>query len=72
MSCGANHTIVMTSDGLIYGWGLNKWGQTGIGKSEGERIRAPLLLKSLANIDIKSLDCGYGSIVCADNRMFCL
>ena len=30
ISCGELHTIILTDDGLLYGWGLNKYGQIGI------------------------------------------
>ena len=30
ISCGELHTIILTDDGLLYGWGSNKYGQIGI------------------------------------------
>ena len=44
MSCGSNHTIAMTSDGLIYGWGLNNSGQTGVGKNDEKCITTPFFI----------------------------
>ena len=59
LSCGSHHGIAKTSDGLIYGFGLNNYGQTGVGKRGSNRIRNPESLKKLKNIDIKSLHCVY-------------
>ncbi len=59
LSCGSANAIAMTSDGLIYGWGCNKMGQTGVGKDGGEIITTPLLLNSFSNIAIKSVHCVY-------------
>ena len=30
--CGSNHTLVLSSDGTVYGWGWNKDGQLGLNK----------------------------------------
>ena len=54
-----SHSIAITSGGLIYGWGKNNWGQTGVGKDGGESITTPLLLNSFSNIAIKSVHCVY-------------
>ena len=59
LSCGSAHTIAMTSDRMIYGWGWNMFGQIGIGKDGGEKIATPILLNSLSNIEIKSVHCVY-------------
>ena len=49
----------MKSDGLIYGWGRNKYGQIGVGKDGEKTISTPVLLKSFNNIEIKSVHCVY-------------
>ncbi|CAG2163198.1 unnamed protein product [Oppiella nova] len=30
LSCGAGHTLALTENGEVYGWGSNEWGQVGI------------------------------------------
>ena len=37
ISCGYNHTLVLTSDGMVYGWGSNGSGQIGCGKELGSK-----------------------------------
>ena len=66
LSCGSSntiggsaHIIALTSDGLIYGWGCDRFGQIGIGKDGGKSITSPLSLKSFLNIEIKLVDCVY-------------
>ena len=34
--CGARHSLVLTEEGVVYGWGDNEYGQTGGGQSEYE------------------------------------
>jgi alpha-tubulin suppressor-like RCC1 family protein len=45
MSCGALHTLVLTSSGDIYSWGLNNFGQTGNG-SDSEYQLIPMKINS--------------------------
>lgn len=34
IACGAFHSVVLTSDGRVYTWGLNDWGALGNGNNE--------------------------------------
>lgn len=34
VSCGNEHTLALTENGLVYSWGLGKLGALGNGKSE--------------------------------------
>eukprot|EP01035_Chromulina_nebulosa_P021231 gene21231-27507_t len=34
IACGFGHALAMTSDGRVYGWGLNKHGQLGLGDTD--------------------------------------
>ena len=36
--CGDRHSLVLTEEGVVYGWGDNGWGQTGIGQKDEEVI----------------------------------
>ena len=38
VSCGENHTIVLTNKGIVFGFGLNLYGQLGIGANQKEEI----------------------------------
>ena len=35
--CGERHSLVLTEEGVVYGWGDNTYGQTGVGQ-EGEQV----------------------------------
>ena len=59
LSCGTFHSIAMTLNWMIYGWGSNVNGQIGIREKRGEEIPTPLLLEIFTNIEIKSLHCVY-------------
>ncbi len=48
ISCGENHSMVLTSGGNVYAWGDNSQGQLGLGDTVS-RLR-PELVKSLRNI----------------------
>ena len=36
VACGQNHTLALTEDGQVYGWGFNEWGQLGNGNRPSE------------------------------------
>ncbi|WOO43520.1 InlB B-repeat-containing protein [Rubellicoccus peritrichatus] len=38
VSAGSNHTLVITSDGTLWGFGSNQYGQLGIGTTEHQRL----------------------------------
>ena len=39
--CGDRHSIVLTDEGVVYGWGYNLYGQTGVGQEGEEAIYLP-------------------------------
>ena len=45
LSCGSDHTIALSCDGRVYGWGDNQHGQIGCGREKGEIIANPLQLQ---------------------------
>ena len=49
--CGSAHTLMLTSDGIVYGFGSNYFGQIGCGKELGENISVITQLKTLKNIE---------------------
>ena len=68
ISCGSQHTIMLTTDGMVYGWGDNSYGQIGCGKEWGEKIIVITELKTL--MKIKAIHCSYlKSFALTDNGM---
>ena len=68
ISCGMCSTLMLTSDGMVYGWGHNTHGQIGCGKELGENISVITQLKTLKKI--KSIHCSfYSSFALTDNGM---
>ena len=57
ISCGSAHTLVLTSDGMVYGWGNNEFGQIGCGKELGKKISVIVKLESLPKIE--SIHCSF-------------
>ena len=37
ISCGSEHTLVLSNEGIVYGWGLNKYGEIGMWKRIGTK-----------------------------------
>ncbi|PNJ72267.1 HERC4 isoform 5, partial [Pongo abelii] len=58
VSCGEAHTLALNDKGQVYAWGLDSDGQLGLVGSE-ECIRVPRNIKSLSDIQIVQVACGY-------------
>uniref|UniRef100_A0A673TQL6 HECT and RLD domain containing E3 ubiquitin protein ligase 4 n=1 Tax=Suricata suricatta TaxID=37032 RepID=A0A673TQL6_SURSU len=58
VSCGEAHTLALNDKGQVYAWGLDSDGQLGLLGSE-ECIRVPRNIKSLSDIQIVQIACGY-------------
>ena len=68
ISCGLTHTLVLSNEGIVYGWGGNYYGQIGCGKESGKNISVITQLKTLKNI--KSIHCSLcKSFALTDNGM---
>ena len=52
ISCGSDHCLALTSNGDVYGWGSNSYGQVGC-KSTNDKISSPVLIeiKNTCNIN---------------------
>ena len=68
ISCGSHHSLMLTTDGMVYGWGLNKYGQIGCGKEFGDKISVITQLKTLTKF--KAIHCSFlSSFALTDNGM---
>ena len=55
---GWNHILVLTQDFQVFGWGLNYWGQLGLGNKEKRTKPAKLELPSGLKSGPISIHCG--------------
>ena len=57
ISCGSAHTLVLTSDGIVYGFGDNTYGQIGCGNGFGDKVCVITQVKALPKV--KSIHCSF-------------
>jgi len=67
--CGANHSLVLTTDGNVYAWGHNGYGQIGNGKSSWNECQStPYHVKGFYGQKVKAISCGgWHSMVLTDD-----
>jgi len=58
VSAGAVHSLAVGSDGLVYAWGANEYGQLGIGRSGGYST-TPEPVQLPAGVSARSVSAGY-------------
>lgn len=56
IACGANHSMVLSKSGAVFGWGKNTFGQLGV--QDYEPHAYPVQLRSLRSIGVKYIACG--------------
>lgn len=56
ISVGSMHTLALTQDGSVYGWGRNEQGQ--LGDLQGSYVTKPTLIPSLKGCPIVGIACG--------------
>ena len=61
--CGKRHSLVLTEEGVVYGWGDNRCGQTGVGQQSDEFIASQIKW----NIELKVI-----KIHCSSNQSFAI
>ena len=70
LSCGAYHSLALTDEGKVYGWGSNKYGQIGCGKQNYDKITSPLHLDIFPQFSVKLILCSdYESYVLTNNGL---
>jgi hypothetical protein len=57
ISCGVEHSIVLTNCGEVYAWGWNKFGQIGNGCNSDQFI--PIKVKGFNNEKVVMISCGW-------------
>jgi len=56
IACGQQHSLAVTDNGEVYGWGLNVFGQLGLGDTKDRLV--PAQLTGLKDHFITSVACG--------------
>jgi alpha-tubulin suppressor-like RCC1 family protein len=59
MSCGSSHTLALTTQGEIYGWGSNEFGQIGCGEVYGSYVLLPIKLHFGNAYEFQSVVCNF-------------
>ncbi|KAG7408785.1 Protein pim1 [Fusarium oxysporum f. sp. rapae] len=71
IACGSYHSFALDTDGKVYGWGLNNFGQVGVESNAGEDdavILRPAKLSYLNHKKITDIDGGgHHSVACSAN-----
>lgn len=57
LSCGDRHSFAVTTEGAVYGWGSNEFGQLGTGE-RGDTLLSPTRIPALAGLVVVSMSCG--------------
>lgn len=66
ISAGFDHVLVLGSDGNVYAWGSNQYGQLGIDNSSSS-VKAPTLVEGLRNKNVVAVSAGrYFSLALTD------
>lgn len=71
VACGSYHSFAIDINGVVYAWGLNNFGQTGIPDGvgdDGNIVTVPTRVKSLNPFEIKQIKGGnHHSIACTND-----
>lgn len=62
IACGAAHVVAVDREGGCYSWGKCHMGQLGHGEMD-EDVHSPLLIKSLANVKVKTVVAGDSHVM---------
>lgn len=56
ITCGGNHSVILSRSGAVFAWGKNTFGQLGV--QDYEQHLHPTQLRSLRSIGVKYISCG--------------
>lgn len=63
IECGGNHSLALRSDGTVWAWGSNEYGQLGNGTHNFNALLTPIQVHGPDNVGfltgIKAIACGY-------------
>ncbi|BFZ01051.1 hypothetical protein BsWGS_04090 [Bradybaena similaris] len=57
ITTGAEHTLILTVTGQVWGWGINSDGQLGLGHTSSP-VKEPALIPQLSDMSIKQISAG--------------
>lgn len=66
ISGGWRHTFALDTDGRLYGWGWNKFGQVGCGNTEDQN--SPQLVDALVDQTVTIVQCGWRHTIAMTDR----
>ncbi|KAL8272955.1 hypothetical protein Esti_003123 [Eimeria stiedai] len=67
VACGEGHCLALTSDGRVYAWGSNSYGQLGVGGSP-RVVQAPELVTALKEHRVTAISCGALHSLCLTEK----
>jgi alpha-tubulin suppressor-like RCC1 family protein len=72
VGCGLSHTIALTLDSRLIGWGNNSHGELGLGREALEGSNPPSILPFSPESEITQVTCGsyFSAAVTADGSLF--
>ena len=59
IKCGLSHCLALTKDGMVYGWGDNRFGQIGCGHEKGDNISKAVRLEKFIEFSIIHIYCSH-------------
>jgi hypothetical protein len=59
IAAAADHTLALTEDGKVYGWGMNPEGALGLGNTN-DQCEGPALIESLSSVSSARIATGHG------------
>ncbi|XP_054154012.1 E3 ubiquitin-protein ligase HERC2-like, partial [Oppia nitens] len=72
ITSGSHHSLALSSDGTVYGWGLNTYGQCGCGTQQKNWINSPICCIFPTITVIKSIYCfeNFSFAITNDNLVY--
>ena len=72
VSCGFTHTMVLMSDGTVWGTGSNSFGQLGIGNTTQQTVLTPINTSTIGEKKAISISCGgyYTMVLMSDGTVW--